>query len=72
MPPVGLLLGGATEAFSSLPPIVPHTSVLLPLCIKRSKKPEPVLYSLKFSIFKTVRTAEGLNSVIATEEPRSA
>lgn len=59
---------------SLLLPSLPHTTVLLHLCIKSKmgEKSEPVFYSLQFSIFKTERAAEGFKSVTATEEPCSA
>lgn len=70
----GLQLGSCLEGTWKPSPSLPHTTVSLPLCIKRKmgEKSEPVFYSLQFSIFKTVRAAEGLKSVIVTEEPCSA
>lgn len=52
-------LEGTWKPSPSLPPSLLHTSVLLP--------PEPVFYSLQFSIFKTVWAAEGLKSVISPQ-----
>lgn len=71
---LGSCLEGTWKLSPSFPPSLPHTSVLLSLHIKRKmgKKLEPVFYSLRFSTFKTVWAAEGLKSVIATEDTCSA